>query len=220
MDFLLGIDAGTSGYAPLATQYPQPGWAVQNPQDWYDSIVRATRECLQSGGLDGKDILALDGPAHSAALLDGRGHVIYPTIHTSDLRSASQAMELQERMGDRIQPITFQRPNPSWTLSHLAWLKQNEREVFSHLRKVLVVKDYLRARLTSDYFTDAYDAIGTQMYDILKDDWSEELCLAAGWQASRMPEVRPANSIAGGLLPEASRDLRLLVLRRQSSVFS
>ena len=86
-------------------------------------LSRPHASVLQRGGLAAADILALsvDGPAHSAALLDGQGQVIYPTIHTSDLRSAIQAQQLQERLGERIFAITFQRPNPSWTLSHLAW---------------------------------------------------------------------------------------------------
>ncbi|MEO6060432.1 MAG: FGGY family carbohydrate kinase, partial [Thermoflexales bacterium] len=66
-DVLLGIDVGSSGCkvtaldadghvvgggsAPLATSYPRPGWAVQDPHDWHAAACAAVRECLSQGSL-------------------------------------------------------------------------------------------------------------------------------------------------------------------------
>jgi xylulokinase len=228
LQLLMGIDVGSSGCKVVAidadgrvtaagsfgyeTRYPAPGYVEQDPEDWYAATCRATRECLEVGGVNPGDVVAVsvDGPAHSAALLDGAGKVIYPTIHTTDMRSVPQAVWLETELGERVFDITCQRSSPSWTLAHLLWIMETEPEVWARLRRVSIVKDYVRGRLTGDYYSDTYDAIGTQLYDARADSWSEELCTLIGWPADWLPEVRPAFSVAGPLRADAARDTGLL----------
>lgn len=227
MPFLIGIDVGTSGCKVTVidrrgtvvatasqsypTRYPRPGWAEQDPQDWYWAACRAVRACLQASELDSRAVagLSIDGPAHNVALLDDAGKVLYPAIHWSDLRSTSQSERLEGRCGARIFAITGQRTHPSWTLSQLWWLKENEPQVWAQLRRILVTKDYVRYRFTGRYQTDVYDAIGTQLYDVSHDRWSAELAGLLGFPTAWLPPVSPAGAIAGGLLPQAASDTGL-----------
>ena len=228
MQILIGIDVGSSGCKataineagrvlaaspahPYPTKYPKPGWAEQDPELWYQAACRAIQDCLRSGGLQPREVvgLAVDGPAHNVALLDASGQVIYPTIHWSDLRSVPQSERLEAEYGERIFEITHQRVNPSWTLTQLLWLKENEPEVWARLRQVLVTKDYVRYRLTGLYQTDLYDAIGTQLYDVRGGGWSAALCALLGFPADWLPDVHPARAIAGPLSAEAAHDTGL-----------
>lgn len=229
MQFLIGVDAGSSGCKvtaittqgqvrassktyPYPIRYPKPGWAEQNPEEWYQAACQAMQACLALDNLKPQDVIGLSvtGPAHNVALLDAGGQILYPTIHWSDLRSVAQSERLEAAHGGRIFDLTCQRVNPSWTLTQLLWLKENEPEVWSRLRQILVTKDYARYRLTGGYQTDGYDAIGTQLYDVKNDSWSAELCDLLGFPVAWLPTVAPAHSIAGGLTPKAARDTGLL----------
>jgi len=227
MQFLIGVDVGTSGCKAMAihrdgvviasseqlypTRYPRPGWAEQDPESWYWAACQAIRRCLAAGQLNPSEAIGLsvDGPAHNVALMGEGGETLYPTIHWSDLRSVEQAARLEQRWGERIARITYQRVNPSWTLTQLVWLKEQEPEVWSQLRRILVTKDYVRYRFTGQYQTDAYDAIGTQLYDVNSARWSDELCELLDFPPAWLPLVSPARAIAGGLWSDAARDTGL-----------
>lgn len=228
MRLLLGVDVGTSGCKVVAvdphgtvvaagsqrypTRYPRPGWAEQDAEDWYRAACGAIRACLEAGGLRPQNVAALSvaGPAHNVALMDGQGRLLYPTIHWSDLRSTPQSERLEAESGEDIFGITYQRPNPSWTLPQLLWLRENEPQVWSRLRRILVTKDYVRYRLTGAYQTDVYDAIGTQLYDVEAGAWSARLCELLGFPADRLPEVLPAEALSGRVHAQAAADTGLL----------
>jgi xylulokinase len=191
------------------TQYPRPGWAEQQPEDWYQTACSTIRACLVD--LDLREIAALsvDGPAHNVALMDGTGAIIHPTMHWSDLRSIPQSERLEARYRERIYTISYCRVNPAWTLSQLYWLKEEAPETWSKLRRILVTKDYVRYRFTGIYQTDVYDAIGTQLYDVAEDRWSDELCGLLEQDTDWLPTVAYATQISGELLPEAAQDTGL-----------
>jgi xylulokinase len=225
---LLGIDVGSSdckamlvtpqgevvarAVQPYPTQYPRTGWAEQNPEDWYEAACTTIRACLAQadGARERIAALAIDGPAHNVALLDAAGAVIRPTLHWSDLRSVPQSESLEAQMGEQVYATTYSRVNPSWTLTQLLWLRENEPECWRRLRYVLVTKDYVRWRFTGDYVTDPYDAVGTQMYDVRAMAWSPEVCAVTGYTPSDLPRVCAPTEIAGVLRADAAADTGLL----------
>jgi xylulokinase len=228
MDHLIGIDVGSSdckvmiltrggrivasSRQPIAIQYPQLNWAEQDPEDWYRAACRATRLALEDGNIAPESVIGMSicGPAHNAALLGADDQPIYPVIHWSDLRSATQAGRLSQQHGERIFQITYCAVNPAWTLAQLMWLKENEVDAWSRLRRVLVTKDYVRYRFTGQYQTDIYDAIGTQLYDVAGGCWSDELCALLELDPAMLPSLAPAQTISGALLPDAAADCGLL----------
>lgn len=221
---LLGIDVGSSkckvsiidldgscvavGESAYITHHFNHGWAEVNPEDWYLAARSATRNCIERANLKPSDIdaIAVDGPAHNIALLDGNDKIIRPTLHWSDLRSKKESEFLQKEFRNDFYNLT---PHPSWTISQLLWLKNHEPETMNRLRKMLVTKDYVRYRLTGEYVTDFYDAIGTQLFDTSKNCWSEKLLKIIKLSVSLLPEVKFSSAGAGFLLPEAAADLGL-----------
>jgi xylulokinase len=223
MTVLMGVDVGSSGAKataidahgsvlvasathPYTTQYPQPGWAEQDPRHWSDAASAAIHQCVASGAFAPGAVegLAIVGPAHNVALLDEHGAILRPTIHWSDLRSAPQCAQLQAQAGSRIFTVTGQPVNPSWTLAQLLWLRQNEPQTWMRLRRVLVTKDYVRCTFTGCYATDRFDAIGLQLFDLALDRWSEEMCGLIDFPLEWLPPVESAFTVAGGLLSEAA----------------
>lgn len=222
MDALIGVDVGSSGSKAIAidgsgrilatsatsylTRYPKPGWAEQDPDDWYRSACSAIRCCLTEGGLRGREIAAVAfvGPAHNAALLDGKGRVLRPVLHWSDLRSSSQAERLERESGREIFALSGQRVNPVWTLPQLLWIRENEPEKWQRIARIQITKDYVRLRFTGAYATDPYDAVGTMLCRLKDGNWSAELCELIGLDPELLPPIRANHELAGKVGSEAA----------------
>ena len=197
---------------PYPTYYPHSGWAEQDPGDWYRSACKTIRRCLASSEIPAGDVgaVSVDGPAHNVALLDENFGVIHPTLHWSDLRSVPQTKRLSEAWGETIYTTTLSDPNPSWTLSHLLWLKEQRPNVWRELRHILVTKDYVRYRFTGEYLTDAYDAMGTQLFDVTANGWSPALCELLEFNRDYLPPVKSPSALGGHLTSEAAKDTGLI----------
>ena len=216
----LGIDVGSSeckaivhsledgtlgvGSSAYPTHHPTAGWAEQDPESWYKTALEAAAQAVEQGGHNEIQGISVVGPAHNLALLDGDMRVIRPCIHWSDLRSDPQCRRLAKEHVDRIFEVTGQVIHPSWSLPQLLWVKDNEPENWRRIRFLLPTKDYVRYRLSGTLFTDSFDAIGTQLYDLGARRWSEEMCAILGLDARLLPTVRQAWEPVGALAPEAA----------------
>src|SRR5689334_5193790 len=107
---ILGIDVGTGGtrallidergrvicsatseHAPILC--PHPGWAEQEPEDWWRAAVQAIRDCVAKSGIDAREIcgIGLSGQMHGMVLLNREGKVLRPAIIWCDQRTEEQA---------------------------------------------------------------------------------------------------------------------------------
>ena len=96
MSLYLGIDLGTSGlkavfvspdgnvrgigYGRCRIDIPQPGYAEQDPQAWYETMCRAVREGLKQTGESADQVkgISLSGHMHGTVLMDRRGRCCIP----------------------------------------------------------------------------------------------------------------------------------------------
>ncbi|MEO7021266.1 MAG: FGGY family carbohydrate kinase, partial [Ktedonobacteraceae bacterium] len=112
-DLVLGIDAGTTGIRAAlfdlqgqllgfadqgyTTFYPQPGWAEQHPEDWWNALVLAVQGCLQASGVQGNQVIGLAIDAPCDILLTRRdGTPVTESLMWMDLRATQQAKTLTE----------------------------------------------------------------------------------------------------------------------------
>ncbi|MGA2101105.1 MAG: FGGY family carbohydrate kinase, partial [Candidatus Sulfotelmatobacter sp.] len=114
----LGIDVGTGGTRALVIDSlgsivasasaehenfasPRPGWAEQDPHDWWKACGLAVRKALQTSGQRPEDIacVGFSGQMHGAVLLDSADEVVRPAIIWCDQRSEAQSRELEQMFG-------------------------------------------------------------------------------------------------------------------------
>ena len=222
MKYLLGIDfGGGSSKATLIntegtivaenmveypTYYPQLGWCEQNPADWSKALCQNLQELLQKSGVSASDILALavDAATHTWVMCDEAFSPIRPAIFWTDSRSREQAQRLKREHGQTILDITYHKPDTLWTLPQILWMQEHEPEHFAKLRYIFFEKDYIRYCLTGVYCTDYIEAQGSMLFDLGKNQWSEELLQLAGIRENMLPPVVKPTDIIGSVTKEAA----------------
>lgn len=227
MKYLLGVDFGggaskatlleetgraaASASSEYPTSYPRPGWAEQDPEDWYRAIRANIAAVLEKSGASQEDIAAvcLDAPTHTAVLCGEAGEVLRPAIYWTDSRSIGEAAALREQADGLILEQSFHRIDTIWTLPQLAWVKANEPEVWEKVRRIFFAKDYLRWRLTDEFATDLIEAQGSMLFDCRKNVWSPELCGLIGLDVGLLPPLLRPSDFAGKVTVRAAEELGL-----------
>lgn len=210
MATLVGLDVGTTAVKALAVseegrvvgscevEYPlstpRPGWAEQDPEDWWV----ATREALER--LDAPDVagIGLSGQMHGLVALDERERVIRPAILWNDQRTAAECAEIEERVGlDRLVELTGNRAMTGFTAPKLLWLRRHEPESYARIAHVLLPKDYVRLRLCGERAIDVADASGTLLFDVARRRWSDEVVAALELDPAWLPRALESPAVSG-----------------------
>jgi len=230
MDYLLGIDIGTSGtkgvlmnkkgkiYAQAGREYsmdmPQPDWAEQNPEMWWEATIQVIREVIKKSEVNSQQIrgIGLSGQMHGTVFLDKDLQPFRPAIIWADQRSSSQCEFIYQKIGkERLAELTGNPIATGFMCSTLLWIKENQPEEFNQIYKVILAKDYIRYKLTGKLGAEVTDASSTLLLDIKRRCWSEELLDILGLPLKILPEeVHESQEVAGYLHAEAARDTRLL----------
>lgn len=225
MNYLLGIDIGTSGTKtllinaskggevvasctktyPLYT--PKPLWAEQEPEDWWQATIASVREVLQESGIDAKQIrgIGLSGQMHGSVFLDANNQVIRPAILWCDQRTQAECDWIMDTVGREKTVELISNPVlTGFTAGKIIWLRNNEPEMYKQVAKVLLPKDYIRLRLTGEFATEVSDASGTALFNVTKRDWAYEMLDAVGIPAEWMPKAYESPEVSGKVSAEAS----------------
>ncbi|TDG02711.1 xylulokinase [Paraburkholderia guartelaensis] len=222
----LGIDLGTSELKtvllsddgvivasashPLAISRLRPGWAEQDPEEWWRVTCTTLATLRDSHSIAYAQIRAigLSGQMHGAVLLDAYDRPLRPAILWNDMRCVSECDELLRR-APMLHALTGNWAMPGFTAPKLLWLARHEPENFKKLACVLLPKDYLRLRLTGERLTDPSDASGTLWLDVARREWSSELLQACDLNCAQVPKIVEGSSPTGFVRPRIASELGL-----------
>jgi xylulokinase len=205
----LGIDVGTGGtravivdqagkvLASASSEHEpfralHPGWAEQDPEDWWRAAQEAISGAIAASGKPGAEIAAvgLTGQMHGAVMLDVAGDVLRPALIWCDQRTGPQCDWLHATIGrERLIELTCNPALPNFTLTKLLWVKDNEPEIFAKIQHIMCPKDYVRYRLTGEFAIDVHEASGTLLLDVTNRRWSSEVARIAGIPEEWLPRL-------------------------------
>jgi xylulokinase len=209
----IGLDLGTSSLkailmdenqsviaehaAPLSVSRPYDGWSEQDPNSWIGALDMAMQALSAQTDLSGVRGIGLSGHMHGATLLDSADQVLRPCILWNDTRSFQEAegLDADPQFRDLSGNIVF----AGFTAPKIAWVKNNEPDVFDKIAKVLLPKDFLRLFLIGDHVAEMSDAAGTSWLDVGKRDWSDALLAATDLTRDHMPRLVEGSDVSGTL---------------------
>ncbi|CAB1058427.1 Carbohydrate kinase, FGGY family [Olavius sp. associated proteobacterium Delta 1] len=225
-EYLLGIDNGNTiskaAIFDLAgreiqvtsrkadSEYPQPGWTERSMDELWQSTAMAVKDALSQSGIKPQQIIGVGTTGHGNGLylIDKDGRPARAGIQSLDSRAA-HIIDNWNRDGlhDQVFPFTTQAFWPAQPNALLAWIKQNEAQVYQRIGAVLMVKDYIKYCLTGEITSDFTDMSGTSLMDVRNKCYSEELLNFYDLADIRpaLPTLVTSFEIAGRITPDAAR---------------
>lgn len=221
---LLGVDLGTLGIkvivvraadasviatasAPVENLTPNSGWLEQEPEKWWTSLCRLTRELVRDSDIPPVAIKAigLSGHMHSIVPLRADGAALRNCIVWADTRSQQQA----EFIGTQTTTPLWNPSIAPYSIAKMLWLREHEPDTYRETNTFLFSKDYLRYRMTGEIATDYSDASGSLIWDFAAREWDRALLAELDLSPSLFPPVYASSQAAGRLTRQAADDLGL-----------
>jgi xylulokinase len=175
--------------SPIDTVHPRPGWAEQDPEDWWRSVVDACAQLRSDAPDDYANITALGFAAARAtfALYDEHLEALGPGILWSDQRAAAAVLHFGDP--DDFRARTGVVLNAGCCAAKLAWLVDHEPDLLDSARWVLAPRDFVIGRLSGEVLTDETLASRTGLYGL------DGRLGVAEPIAARLPRVHPATTV-------------------------
>ena len=223
---LIGIDLGTSAVKLLLMdesgkihkivskeyplRFPHPGWSEQDPEDWISQTMEGMKELLSECDKSQVKGISFGGQMHGLTALDETDQVIRPAILWNDGRTGKEVEYLNSVIGkEKLSKYTANIAFAGFTAPKILWMKANEPENYSRIRKIMLPKDYLAYRLSGVFSTDYSDASGTLLLDVEHKCWSKEMMDICGLREEQLPKLHESWEAVGTLKPEAASELGL-----------
>ncbi|MGN1234120.1 MAG: xylulokinase [Candidatus Cryptobacteroides sp.] len=229
--YLLGYDVGSSSVkaslvdaqsgacvssafypkAEALISAPKSGWAEQDPQQWWESLVLATKDVLVSSAVDPSSVKAIgiSYQMHGLVCVDRDMNVLRPSIIWCDSRAVDCGKRAFEDIGEGKCLEHLLNSPGNFTASKLAWVKENEPDVYEKIYKVMLPGDYVAMKLTGEICTTVSGLSEGMFWDFKEGGIAGFLLDYYGIDASLLAPVRPTFSCQGLLCPEAAALLGL-----------
>ena len=229
--YLLGYDIGSSsvkaslvdaqsGRCVASAFYPKseaaiiavkPGWAEQEPASWWENLKLATADIMSSSEVCPKDIKAIgiSYQMHGLVCVDKDMNPLRPSIIWCDSRAVPYGQKAFDALGHEQCLSRLLNSPGNFTASKLAWVKENEPELYSKIYKIMLPGDFIAMKLTGEICTTISGLSEGMMWDFSEGRTARMLLDYYGIDESLIPEIRPTFAEQGRVSAAAAAELGL-----------
>ena len=197
---------------PYSLTYPQPGWAEQNPEDYWNGSVMNTRNILEETRINRGEIIGIVFSTQAMGIIpvDKEGNCLRNNIAWVDSRAEEQARWIMNLMGGRsiFKKIIGIEITGKDVLPKLRWLKFHEPDTYRRMDKVLDVNAYLKFRATGRKVFE-WSGACSYVFDLKKKDWNRFLFKLIGFDFKKLPSLVRSTDVVGKLTKESAAELGL-----------
>lgn len=229
--YLLGYDIGSSsvkaslvdaqtGRCVATSFYPKSeaaiiavkqGWAEQEPASWWENLKLATKDIMSASEACPKDIKAIgiSYQMHGLVCVDKDGNVLRPSIIWCDSRAVPYGQKAFDAIGhERCLSHLLNSPG-NFTASKLAWVKENEPELYGKIYKIMLPGDYIAMKLTGEIRTTVSGLSEGMFWDFAENSPAQILLDHYGIDHSLLADICPTFSEQGLVTAAAAAELGL-----------
>lgn len=229
--YLLGFDVGSSsvkasivdadsGVCVASAFYPEKeapiiavkaGWAEQDPQMWWDNAKLSLKKVMADASVKGDDIKAIgiSYQMHGLVCVDKDLQVLRPSIIWCDSRAVPYGEKAFHELGaDMCLGHLLNSPG-NFTAAKLAWVKDNEPELFAKIYKIMLPGDYIAMKLSGTVNTTISGLSEGMLWDFKAKDAAGFLLDYYGFSKDVIADVVPTFSVQGEVSAEAAAELGL-----------
>jgi xylulokinase len=202
----------SSAFAPYPTNYPQPNWAEQNPQEWWNALCQTTQKLLKQSAAHPRAVAAVSfsGQMMGCLPIDRTGQPLRSCIIWADQRAQAEADEMAQRCDPTlVYQTTGHRISAAYTAAKILWLRRHQPELYQQAACFLMPKDYLAYRLTGVLATDYSDASGALLFDLQQHAWSPHLLHALALASEQLPTPHRSLDVIGVVTSAAAAECGL-----------
>ncbi len=231
MSYLLGYDIGSSSikaslleaatgkviatatapHSEMTIQAPQPGWAEQDPQEWWSNVKLATAELKTKSRINPQDITAIGitYQMHGLVIVDQNQQLLRPAIIWCDSRAVAIGAKAFEEIGH--QPCLEHLLNSpgNFTASKLKWVQVNEPEIYEKIHRVMLPGEYLAMLMTGEIKTTPSGLSEGIWWDFQTQQPAQLILDHYQISPTLLPEISPVFSVHGELTGQAATQLGL-----------
>jgi len=228
---LLGIDLGSSSVKAsvidgesgkcLATSFSppeemkiialKPGWAEQDTEIWWSNLKIAIANCIRKLGQKKDNIgaIGISYQMHGLVTVDKNNRVLRNSIIWCDSRAVGYGEKAMNALGKEYCMSHLLNSPGNFTASKLAWVKENEPELYKRVHKIMLPGDYIALRLTGEVATSFTGLSEGIFWDFQENKVSDSLMKYFDFNPALLPEPAPSFSISGLLLKSVADEFGL-----------
>jgi xylulokinase len=207
----LCVASSSSPADEMKINAPKAGWAEQDPSEWWNNLKNAIAGCRKTIGnrMDAIGAIGISYQMHGLVITDKNKEVLRPSIIWCDSRAVSYGEKARKALGNDFCLTRLLNSPGNFTASKLAWVKENEPEIFGRIHKIMLPGDYIGMCMTGDATTTWSGLSEGIFWDFTKNKVSGELMNFFGYDESLLCPSGPGFSVSGHLLKSKAEELGL-----------
>jgi xylulokinase len=193
----------------LAMDAPQAGWAEQHPDLWWEHMGGAVRLLGESNGDAVRAVRAIgiSYQMHGLVIVDKAGKVLRPSIIWCDSRAVPYGEAAFRALGEERCLSRLLNSPGNFTAAKLAWVKENEPEIYARVSRMMLPGDYLAYRMTGELVTTASGLSEGILWDSEAEAPAGFLLDHFGFDPAILPKVVPSFAVHGTVTEAAAAEL-------------
>ena len=187
------------------------GWAEQEPANWWENLKLSTKAIMAESGVKPEDIKAIgiSYQMHGLVCVDKNQNVLRPAIIWCDSRAVPYGQKAFQTLGEEKCLSHLLNSPGNFTASKLAWIKENEPEIFEKIYKIMLPGDYIAMRLTGEICTTVSGLSEGMFWDFKNNCVADFLMDYYGFDKSIIADIKPTFSEQGRVTAAAAEELGL-----------
>lgn len=187
------------------------GWAEQEPSSWWKNLKLSTQAVMTESGVSPEDIKAIgiSYQMHGLVCVDKDQNVLRPAIIWCDSRAVPYGRKAFEAIGEEKCLSHLLNSPGNFTASKLAWIKENEPEIYLRIYKIMLPGDYIAMRLTGEMCTTVSGLSEGMFWDFKNNYLAGFLMDYYGFDRSLIADIKPTFAEQGRVTAMAAAELGL-----------